>query len=239
MPMMSASGPSAAEPHYVPRRGACRTLNDHPIYMLDSGGQYLGGSTDNTIAVALGPPEPKHVLAHTLVLKGYIALAMARFPAGTLAVHLDCMARQPLWREGMDYAHGTGHGVGNYLNIHEGPVIRREVVPVSTVALEAGMIVTNEPGYYAAGDFGLRIESHMAVIASAHPGFLEFETISRLPIDPRLVDFERLEPAERHWLAEYHRRVLDDVGPLLDGASLGWLQRIVRAFTPNIRSQMS
>lgn len=230
MPLMSASGQSAAEPHYLPRRGACRNVNDHPIYVMDSGGQYLGGSTDNTITLALGFPEAKHVLAHTLVLKSHIALAMARFPVGTLALHLDAITRLPLWREGMDYPHGTGHGVGNYLNIHEGPVIRRELAPISTIPIEAGMIITNEPGYYVAGDFGLRLESHMAAVASRHPNFLEFDTISRLPIDPNLVDFGRLLPTERQWLADYHCAVLNDVEPLLDAPSANWLRTVVQAF---------
>lgn len=230
MPMMSASGPSCAQPHYVPRRVASRWLNDHPIFWMDSGGQYLGGSTDNTITLALGVPEPKHVLAHTLVLQGYIALAMTRFPFGTHALRLDTIARQMLWREGMDFPHNTGHGVGNYLNIHEGPLIGREPGPTTTVPLEPGMIVTNEPAYYAPDDFGLRIESHMVVVPSRHEAFLEFETISRLPIDPRLVDFRRLSPPERQWLADYHRLVLRDVEPFVDAASAAWLRDFVQAF---------
>lgn len=227
---ISASGPSGAEPHYVPRRHACRRLNDHPIFLMDSGGHYLGGSTDNTFTLALGTPELKHVLAHTLVLKANIALATARFPVNTPAFRLDTIARQVLWQEGMDYAHGTGHGVGNYLNIHEGPVIRPEPRPISTVPLEPGMIVTNEPGYYANGDFGMRIESHMIVTLSIHPKFLEFEIISRLPIDPHLVDFERLSLAERRWLADYHRTVLQDLEPLLDGTCVAWLRAFVLPF---------
>lgn len=230
-PFISASGPSGAEPHYVPRRHACRRLNDHPIFLMDSGGQYFGGTTDNTFTLALGTPEAKHVLAHTLVLKGNIALATARFPVGTHAFRLDSIARRALWHEGMDYASGTGHGVGNYLNIHEGPVIRPEPRPIASVPLEAGMIVTNEPGYYADGDFGVRIESHMIVVASRHPNFLEFETISRLPIDPRLVDFERLSLSERRWLASYHRTVLHDLEPLLDASCAAWLRELVRTFS--------
>jgi Xaa-Pro aminopeptidase len=130
----------------------------------------------------------------------------------------------------MDYAHGTGHGVGNYLNIHEGPSLAREPTPMSTVPLEPGMIVTNEPAYYEKDNFGLRIESHMVVVPSRHPGFLEFDTISRLPIDPRLVDFERITEGERRWLAGYHGSVLRDVEPLLDADSAIWLRELVRAF---------
>jgi Xaa-Pro aminopeptidase len=230
MPAMSASGLSGAQPHYVPRSDESRRLNDHPIFWMDSGGQYLGGSTDNTITLALGDPEPKHVFAHTLVLQGFIALATARAPTGTYGFRLDPLARQHLWRAGMDYAHGTGHGVGNYLNIHEGPAITREPTVLATVPLEPGMIVTNEPGYYAVGDFGLRIESHMVVAASSHRGFIEFEIISRLPIDPRLVDFAQLTQVERTWLAKYHRQVLADLGSLLDEPTLRWLQDATRTF---------
>jgi Xaa-Pro aminopeptidase len=230
MPLMSASGASGAQPHYVPSRHGSRSLSDHPIFWMDSGGQYPGGTTDNTITLALGPPEAKHMLAHTLVLQGYIALATARVPVGTSGLHLDTIARRALWGEGMDYAHGTGHGVGNYLNIHEGPHLGREPGPVTTICIEPGMIITNEPGYYADGDFGLRIESHMVVIASARPNFLEFDTISRLPIDPCLVDFSRLSHTERHWLANYHRIVLQDLEQMLDRPSADWLRGVVQAF---------
>jgi Xaa-Pro aminopeptidase len=130
----------------------------------------------------------------------------------------------------MDFVHSTGHGVGNYLNIHEGPIIGRDLRPASTVALEPGMIVSNEPAYYVAGDFGLRIESHMIVVASRYSNFLEFETISRLPIDPSLVAFERLSVSERQWLADYHRTVLKDVEPLLDSTSAAWLRTVVETF---------
>jgi Xaa-Pro aminopeptidase len=231
MPLMSASGPSGAEPHYVPHRSRNRRLNDHPIYWMDSGGQYPSGTTDNTVTLALGDPDARHILVHTLVLQGWIALATTQFPEGTLALHLDPIARQPLWRAGMDYDHGTGHGVGTYLNIHEGPQMGRLPGPTTAVPLEPGMILSNEPAYYAPGDFGVRIESHMVVVASAHPHFLEFDTISRLPIDPRLVDFERLSPPERRWLAGYHRRLVTDLVPLLDSTSATWLRTLAGAFT--------
>lgn len=230
MPFMSASGPSGAQPHYVPRAGHDRQLGAHPIFWMDSGGQYMGGSTDNTFTLSLGKPQPKHILAHTTVLRAYIALAMARVPVGCYALHLDIIARQVLWREGMDFGHGTGHGVGNYLNIHEGPLLGREPTPLTMVQIEPGMIVSNEPGYYADGDFGIRIESHLVTVPSSMPGFLEFDTISRLPIDPSLVDFQRLSPAELHWLASYHRTVLQDLEPLLDAPSLQWLQGFIEPF---------
>jgi Xaa-Pro aminopeptidase len=229
-PLMSASGPSGAQPHYIPRGSGSRNLNDHPLFWLDSGGQYPGGTTDNTITLAVGVPEVKHILAHTLVLKGFIALATARFPAGIPAWRLDTISRQSLWREGMDFPHNTGHGVGSCLNIHEGPYIGRDPGPLTSVPIEAGMIITNEPGYYAEGDFGLRIESHLAVVESRHLNFLEFETISRLPIDPRLVDFGLLSLSEKQWLIDYHRLVLRDLEPMLDVLSLEWLRAIVCAF---------
>ncbi len=231
MPLMSASGPSGAQPHYVPRQERCRTLNDHPLYWLDSGGHYPGGTTDNTVVLAIGTPEPKHVLAHTVVLQGLIALSNTRFPAGIAAIRLDSIARQWLWREGMDFSHSTGHGVGNYLNIHEGPLIGSEPGPVTMVPLEPGMIVSNEPAYYAPGDFGVRLETNMLIVQSSTPSFLEFETLSRLPIDPRLVDFSRLSNEERQWLAVYHRSVLRDLEALLDRPSAEWLKSCVEKFS--------
>lgn len=231
MPMMSASGPSGAEPHYVPRGDSCRRLNDHPIYWMDSGGHYPGGTTDNTVTVALSQPNMEHLRAHTLVLKGLIALATARVPVGTCGYQLDVIARQPLWQEGNDYEHGTGHGVGNFLNIHEGPHIGRRLSSRALAPIEAGMIITDEPGYYSPGDFGVRLESHLLVVKSGRRGFLEFETISRLPIDPRLVNFALLSAAELSWLAGYHCTVLQDVGPRLDPNSRVWLQDIVNTFS--------
>jgi Xaa-Pro aminopeptidase len=233
MPLMSASGPSGAQPHYVPRKGRDRLLNAHPIYWMDSGGQYAGGTTDNTVALAVGRPEQKHIFAHTTVLRAYIALATARVPVGCYALHLDLIARQVMWREGMDFGHGTGHGIGNCLNLHEGPLLGREPTPLTLVRMEPGMIVSNEPGYYAKDDFGIRIESHLVVVPASIPQFLELETISRLPIDPELVDFQRLSRAERHWLANYHRTVLQDLEPLLDRSALQWLETLVRSFAQN------
>lgn len=230
MPLMSASGASGAQPHYVPRAQDCRVLNDHPIFWMDSGGHYRAGTTDNTITMATGTPESRHILAHTLVLQGFIALSTTRFPSSTMAFQLDPIARRPLWREGLDYGHNTGHGVGNRLNIHEGPLIGREPGPRSSIALKPGMIVSNEPGYYADDDFGIRIESHLHVYETDRPGYLGFETISRLPIDPRLVDHARLGPDERRWLADYHSLVLEDLIPLLDGVTASWLSALTACF---------
>jgi len=230
MPLMSASGSNGAMPHYIPGRDSDVRLNDHPIYWMDSGGQYYGCSTDNTVCIALGIPEPKHIRAHTLVVKGFIALACVRFPAGIYSTQLDSFARQYLWNHGMDYGHGTGHGVGNFMNIHEGPYLKREVDHPLVAPIQAGMIISNEPGYYAAGDFGIRIESHLAVVPSQYPGFLEFETLSRLPIDPHLVDFSLLSADEKQWLAQYHQRVFDGYVGCFDEPTNCWLRGIVDAY---------
>jgi Xaa-Pro aminopeptidase len=230
MPSMSASGPSGALPHYVPADVGSRFLGEHPIYWIDSGGQYLGGSTDNTITLALGVPEARHVKAHTAIVKSFVALATARFPAGTSALQLDAISRMPLWQVGMDFNHAVGHGVGNYLNIHEGPVIGRTPHPLTLAPIEPGMIVANEPGYYAEGDFGMRIESHLSARSSAAPGFIEFDTISRLPIDPTLVDFAQILPGEKAWLADYHGRILGELMPHLEPMASDWLKATVAPF---------
>jgi Xaa-Pro aminopeptidase len=234
MPLMSASGANGALAHYVPNERTNRKLNDHPIYWMDSGGQYFGCSTDNTVCFALGIPELRHIRAHTLIVKGFIALTRARFPEGTNSNQLDTLARQYLWSEGLDYAHGTGHGVGNFMNIHEGPHIRRDPDHPLVGPLEAGMIISNEPGYYVAGDFGIRIESHLATVPSTYAGFLEFETLSRLPIDPRLIDFSLLSANEKQWLAGYHQHVLDGYAGCFDEQTTGWLHGILDAYNSQI-----
>jgi len=228
MPLMSASGPSGAMAHYVPRQHSNRKLNDHPIYWMDSGGQYFGCSTDNTVCVAVSDPEPEHIKAHTLVVKGFIALTRARFPTGTYSTHLDSFARQFLWQHGMDYGHGTGHGVGSFMNIHEGPHIRREIHHPMVTPMAAGMIVSNEPAYYRNGDFGIRVESHMVAVPSQCEGFLEFETLSSLPLDPRLIDRTLLTVEEKEWLAEYHLDIAKRYQGCFDEATHQWLQDIVR-----------
>jgi len=226
----SASGPSAALPHYVATPASNRVINHHPVFWMDTGGQYAGCSTDNTVCFAIGSPEARHVEAHTLVLKGWIALARAQFPAGIHSTQLDTFARQFLWRQGKDYGHGTGHGVGNFMNIHEGPYIRKEIDHPLVAPMAAGMIVSNEPGYYAPGDFGVRVESHLLSVESGHPGFLRFETISKLPIDPRLVDATLLDGGEIAWLADYHEELVAAYRERLEGPVLAWLRGIADAF---------
>lgn len=226
MPVHSASGPNGALAHYTPSEETNRKINDHPIYWMDSGGQYFGCSTDNTVCLAVGTPEPRQIRAHTLVVKGFIAMALARFPVGIYSTQLDTLARQYLWQEGLDYGHGTGHGVGNFMNIHEGPYIRKEPHHPLVAPMEAGMIVSNEPGYYAAGDFGVRIESHLLVVQAKSDGFLEFETISRLPIDPALVDAALLTAGEKRWLADYHAWIANGYKGCFDQQTACWLGRI-------------
>ena len=159
----------------------------------------------------------------TLVLKGHIALATARFPRGTTGTQLDALARQFLWREGFDYDHGTGHGVGVFLSVHEGP--QRISKMHNGVALEPGMILSNEPGYYRDGEFGMRCENLQVVRESPDTPMLEFETLSLVPFDTRLVVRELMDAEELDWLDAYHRHVLDTIGPLVDGADRDWLQR--------------
>ena len=227
----SASGPSAALPHYKPTPQNNRTLNDHPIYLLDSGGQYLGHTTDNTVTIALSTPTPFHRKVHTLVLKGLIALSAARFPEGTLASQLDTLARLSLWEHGLDYAHATGHGVGNFLNIHAGPVVGKfHITSSRNTPMDVGTIITNEPACYFPGDFGVRLETHILVTPSEMPGFLEFDTISRLPIDPELVDPSLLTPSETGWLRRYHQCVWDDCKDQLTPAATAWLRQKVEPF---------
>jgi len=230
MPVMSSSGASGAIPHYIPGDHSNRVINEHPIYWVDSGAQFYGCSTDNTVCIAVGKPESSHILAHTQVLKGFIALASVKFPAGISSSQLDTVARQHLWSEGMDYGHGTGHGVGSFMNIHEGPFITKNSAHPMVAPLEEGMIVSNEPAYYEDGNFGVRIESHLTVVRSSVAGFLEFETISRLPIDPELVDASRLTPVEKSWLADYHAHVWEGYKNCLDEITARWLQGVATRY---------
>lgn len=205
---ISAAGPNAALPHYRVTAESDRTLDKNSIYLVDSGGQYPDGTTDVTRTIIVGTASAEMKTRFTLVLKGHIALARAIFPNGTTGSALDALARGPLWRAGLDFDHGTGHGVGSYLSVHEGPQ-RISKVP-NKVALQPGMIVSNEPGYYQIDDYGIRIENLVAVVETVVDGnvMLAFETLTLAPIDRRLIDAELLEPVEREWLNAYHARVL-------------------------------
>ena len=222
---ISGAGPNGAIVHYRVTAESNRTLEPGSLYLVDSGGQYLDGTTDVTRTIAIGQPEPEHRDRFTRVLRGHIALATARFPRGTTGAQLDTLARQFLWQEDLDYDHGTGHGVGAYLNVHEGP--QRISRLGSATALAPGMVVSNEPGYYETGAYGIRIENLVVVApADEDDGFLGFETLTLAPIDRALVEPAMLTDGERAWLDGYHARVAETLSPLLadDEATLVWLR---------------
>jgi len=228
---ISAAGPNGALPHYKVDETTNRAIETGTLYLVDSGGQYADGTTDITRTIAIGTPSAEMRRRFTQVLKGHIALATARFPRGTRGSQLDILARQYLWADGVDYAHGTGHGVGAYLAVHEGP--QRIAKPSGGQAgteepLHAGMILSNEPGYYKAGAFGIRIENLVVVvpqaIADAEEEMLGFETITFAPIARDLVDTALLSPAEADWLDTYHAAVLEKLAPGMSGADREWLE---------------
>jgi Xaa-Pro aminopeptidase len=224
-PSISGAGPNGAVVHYRVTEESDRRLETGSLYLIDSGGQYLDGTTDITRTVAVGTPTEEMRQRFTLVLKGHIAIATARFPAGTSGAQLDSLARQYLWRAGLDFDHGTGHGVGVYLGVHEGP---QRISLVSRAPIEAGMILSNEPGYYKPDGYGIRIENLViAVEAAAQEDngrpMLAFETITFAPIDRRLVDLALLTTEEIAWLDSYHREVRERVSPALDIADRTWL----------------
>ena len=213
--------------HYHPTRRLNRRTERGSLLLVDSGGQYLDGTTDVTRTVAMGEPSAEMAERFTLVLKGHLALAQVRFPAGTTGPALDALARLPLWSAGLDYDHGTGHGVGSYLGVHEGP--HRIAKVQNSVALRPGMIVSNEPGFYKEGAYGIRIENLQVVteatpIAGGERAMLGFETLTLAPIDRRLVVTALLSSEERAQLDAYHARVLAVVGPQVEAEVRAWLE---------------
>ncbi|GAA3543018.1 aminopeptidase P family protein [Zobellella aerophila] len=226
---ISALGPNAAMCHYHHVNGVPRRLGQDAIYLVDSGGQYLDGTTDITRTVAVGRPDDDMRKLFTLVLRGHIDLAQARFPAGTGGLQLDALARMPLWQQGYNFDHGTGHGVGHFLSVHEGP--QRISPKGSMVPLTTGMIVSNEPGYYREDAFGIRCENLVVVQPAATDGDIpvfELETLTFVPFDRRLIDPTWLEPKHIAWLDDYHRQVWEKVSPQLDGEELDWLKQATR-----------
>ena len=229
---IAGAGPHGAIVHYRASITSNRTLATNDLLLVDSGGQYDDGTTDITRTIAFGAPSDEMRRHFTLVLKGHIALASARFPAGTSGQQLDALARQYLWAAGLDYDHGTGHGVGAYLCVHEGP--QRISKKGSDVALMPGMILSNEPGYYEAGAYGIRIENLVAVVTIENPApgresakpFLGFETLTLAPIDRRLVMVELLRPDERVWLNAYHARVYHAHQSFLSEVERQWLEAV-------------
>jgi Xaa-Pro aminopeptidase len=213
--------------HYRPTRKTNMRVQPGTLLLVDSGGQYLDGTTDVTRTVAIGAPSAEMKARFTLVLKGHIALARIRFPAGTTGSALDVLARAPLWAEGLDFDHGTGHGVGSYLGVHEGP--QRIAKAPNNVALRPGMILSNEPGYYKTGEYGIRIENlqfvtEPAPIEGGERPMLGFETLTLAPIDRDLIVGEMLSGDERGWLDAYHAEVLRVIGPQLEAEVRAWLE---------------
>lgn len=222
------SGPNGAIVHYRVTQASNRRLRAGELLLIDSGGQYADGTTDITRTVPLGPPPPQARAPYTAVLRGMIALSRARFPKGVAGAHLDALARQFLWQQGLDYDHGTGHGVGAALCVHEGPV---RISRISELPLQPGMILSNEPGYYREGAFGIRIENLITVTqAESEPGreMLGFQTLTLCPVDTGLIDKASLSRDEIAWLDSYHAQVYDQIAPLLDAPSRDWLARATR-----------
>ena len=211
--------------HYRPMHGSCAEIKPEGILLADSGGQYLDGTTDITRTIALGTPTKEEKRNFTLVLQGNIALTKAKFPKGTKGAQLDILARKPLWDHGLNYGHGTGHGVGFFLNVHEGPQGFANLNSARGRAIfEEGMITSNEPGFYKEGAYGIRIENLIATVPSDHEDFLEFETLTLYPMDIKLIDETIFGKSEKAWLNKYHYEVLQKVGPLLEGDVKSWFE---------------
>ena len=225
---ISGAGPNGAIVHYRAEERTNRAIAPDMLYLLDSGGQYRDGTTDITRTIAIGTPTNEMRTRFTLVLKGHIAIARALFPQGTRGSQLDVLARRALWETGLDYAHGTGHGVGSFLSVHEGPQ-RIATFGGGDEPLRPGMIVSNEPGYYKAGEYGIRIENLVLVeareVAGAEKPMFGFRTLSHVPIDRALVAVELLDDAERAWLNAYHAQTLRHIGPLVEGETRAWLDQ--------------
>ena len=229
---ISGAGPNGAIVHYRVTPESNRKLEPGTLYLVDSGAQYLDGTTDITRTIAIGEPTAEMRERFTLVLKGHIAIATCRFPEGTTGSQIDVLARHALWQAGIDFDHGTGHGVGSYLGVHEGP--QRVSKVGNTVALKPGMIVSNEPGYYKTDGYGIRIENLVAVVAAddmpdAERPMLRFETLTFAPIDLNLVEPALLRADEKAWLNAYHAEVRARIAPQIDAAGQAWLKKATRA----------
>ncbi len=218
------AGPNGAIMHYRVTHQTNRVIENNQLLLVDSGAQYRDGTTDITRTIAIGDPGEDARLCYTRVLRGMIAISRVRFPKGLAGRDLDPLARYPLWVEGQDFDHGTGHGVGAFLSVHEGP---QRISRISEVPLEAGMILSNEPGYYREGAFGIRLEN-LIVVQEAPPlgdnrAHYAFETLTFVPLDRRLIVTAQLSAAERAWLNAYHAKVLDSIGPRVSGPAHDWL----------------
>jgi Xaa-Pro aminopeptidase len=229
-PTIAGAGPNGAIVHYRVTRASNRRIGKNELFLIDSGAQYEDGTTDITRTIVVGKPTAQMRDRFTRVLKGHIAVATAVFPENTSGAQLDPLARTALWQGGLDFDHGTGHGVGSYLSVHEGPA---RISKLGTVALRRGMILSNEPGYYKTAAYGIRIENLVLVIAAPEPIGAEkplntFETLTLAPIDRRLIDKSELTSKERAWLDSYHERVNETLAPLVDAATRKWLYKATK-----------
>ena len=229
-PTIAGAGPNAALPHYRVSTASNRLLELNQMFLVDSGAQYEDGTTDITRTVIVGEPTPEMKDRFTRVLKGHIAIATIVFPKGTSGAQINSFARKALWDAGLDFDHGTGHGIGSYLSVHEGP---QRIAKTGAVPLEPGMMVSNEPGFYKEGDFGIRIENLILVeprmIAGGDRRMLGFETLTFAPIDLRLVDVSLLTPPEVTWLDQYHASVREKLSALVDDETRKWLDQATRS----------
>lgn len=230
-PTISSVGPNASIIHYAPEAGTCAELDADSIYLFDSGAQYQDGTTDITRTVHFGKPSAHEKACYTAVLKGHIALGNAVFPNGTTGHALDILSRIPLWKNGLDYRHGTGHGIGSYLNVHEGPHLISFRPHARNVPLQASMTVTDEPGYYEDGNFGIRLENVLVVKEAdtkfnfGEKGYLSFEHITWAPYQKKLMDLKLMTAEEISWVNSYHSTCQEVVSPYLNDQEMEWLKK--------------
>lgn len=230
---ISSTGPNAAIIHYKPEKGSCSVIDPKKVYLCDSGAQYLDGTTDTTRTLHFGEPTEMEKKAYTLVLKGHIALELVRFPKGTSGFAIDALARQFLWNEGLDYRHGTGHGVGSFLNVHEGPIGIGTRKEYADIPLAPGNVISNEPGYYEDDSFGIRIENMIIVKAAdtkynfGDKGYLGFERVTMVPHCRKLIDLSLLTDSEKKYINEYHKEVFEKTSKFFenDTLTMEWLKR--------------
>lgn len=230
-PAISSVGSNAAIIHYQPSSQNNAILQENQIYLIDSGGQYLDGTTDITRTIWLGKTKaPQEITdAATCVLKGHIAIDSAIFPEGTNGSRLDSFARRALWTKGLDFDHGTGHGVGSFLSVHEGPC--RISSRAGDVPLQKGMILSNEPGYYCPNHFGIRLENLLLVKQAQYPKFLSFKTLTLVPFDQKIIDPSALNDEEKKWLNCYHERIYKEISPYLNAFEVEWLKQACSSIT--------
>ncbi len=222
-PTISAVGGNGSIIHYKPDEKNCYRLKKGQLYLCDSGGQYYGGTTDVTRTIYLGKkPKKEFIEMYTRVLIGHLNVSMLKFPLGTKGYQIDSLARYPLWENGSDFNHGTGHGVGSFLNVHEGPQSISKTY--NNVELQEGMIVSNEPGFYKNGEYGIRIENLVLVKKSKTKNFLEFETLTMFPYEKNLIDKEMLNTQQKQWINNYHQTIYKNISPHLKGEEKVWLR---------------